>query len=65
MLGGTEVTVTGSGFGSTQLSVNTVTLNDNVADITSWTDTQIIVTLPANPPGSYPLRIKTADGYAR
>ena len=41
---GTQVTVTGTGFGSTQ---NTLKFNGNTASVTSWSDTQIVATVPA------------------
>jgi RHS repeat-associated protein len=42
---GASVTVTGSNFGSTQGS-NTITFNGVSATVTSWSDTQIIATVP-------------------
>jgi WD40 repeat protein len=41
---GTEVTISGSAFGSTQ---GTVTFNGVNASINSWTDTQIVAVVPA------------------
>ncbi|HEY6251648.1 MAG TPA: IPT/TIG domain-containing protein, partial [Candidatus Angelobacter sp.] len=44
---GTQVTVTGSGFGSTQGS-STITFNGVAASsITGWTDSQIVATVPS------------------
>lgn len=44
---GTEVTVSGSGFGASQ-GTNTVSFGDLIADnVTSWTDTQIVTTTPS------------------
>src|SRR5579864_4433530 len=43
---GTQVTVSGSGFGSTQGS-STITFNRTNPTIVSWSDTQILATVPA------------------
>ena len=42
---GTSVTINGTGFGATQGS-STVKLNGSTATVTSWSDTQIVVTVP-------------------
>jgi len=42
---GTTVTITGAGFGPTQ-SNSTVTIFNSTANVTSWNDTQIQVTVP-------------------
>jgi RHS repeat-associated protein len=44
---GTQVTINGSGFRSSQGS-NSVTFNNNTASIVSWSDTQIVATVPAS-----------------
>src|SRR5262249_32285314 len=44
---GTQVQVNGSGFGATQGS-STITFNGAQITPTSWSDTQIVVTIPAN-----------------
>lgn len=44
---GTNVTITGSGFGATQ-GTSTVTFNGVIATPTSWSDTQIQVPAPAS-----------------
>lgn len=62
--GGTELTITGSGFGSSANDIEFkggISLND---DVTSWTDTSIVLTLPSLDVGDYHLMITTADGYA-
>src|SRR5262249_47915656 len=43
---GTQVTINGSGFGSSQGS-NSVTFNSGSASVTSWSDTQIVATVPS------------------
>ena len=44
---GTQVTVNGSGFGATQ-GTSTISFNNTAAtSISSWTDTQIVATIPA------------------
>lgn len=48
----TQATVTGSGFGAVQ-GAGTVTLNNKVANVVSWSDTQIVVTVhPNTTPGN-------------
>jgi len=42
---GSQIVISGSGFGSTQ-SGSVVTLNDALATINSWSSTSIIVTVP-------------------
>ena len=44
---GTQVTITGSGFQASQ-STSAVTINNLNATVTSWSDTQIVATIPAN-----------------
>lgn len=44
---GSAVTIFGSGFGSAQ-GTSLVTFNGTAATVTSWSDTQIAVTVPAN-----------------
>lgn len=45
-VGGTSVTINGSGFRPTRNSSN-VTFNGQTATITSWTDTQIVASVPS------------------
>src|SRR6266481_5260558 len=42
---GSQVTITGSGFGATQ-GTGTVSFNGTAASIVSWSDTQIVATVP-------------------
>jgi len=44
---GTQVTVTGSGFRAAK-GGSTITFNNIVAAVSSWSDTQIVATVPAN-----------------
>jgi RHS repeat-associated protein len=44
---GTQVQVNGVGFGATQGS-NTVTFNNQAAAVTSWSDSQIVATVPSS-----------------
>ena len=57
---GTSVTITGSNFGSTQLS-NTVNFGINAAVVTSWSNAQIIATVPNISTGNYSISV-TASG---
>lgn len=43
---GTEVTITGSGFGATKTSTSSVNFRGNFAPILSWSDTTIVCTVP-------------------
>ncbi len=43
---GAVVTIFGSGFGATQGSSSTVTFNGTLATTSSWSDTQIVATVP-------------------
>jgi RHS repeat-associated protein len=45
---GTSVTISGSGFGSTQGSNSSVNFNGAAATATSWSDTSIVATVPDN-----------------
>jgi IPT/TIG domain len=48
-IGGTQITVSGSGFQATKGTSSTLTLNQTPATTTSWSDTQIIANVPSNP----------------
>ena len=48
-IGGTQITVNGSGFQATRLRQSTLTINQTQATTTSWSDTQIIANVPSNP----------------
>jgi hypothetical protein len=45
---GMQVTLTGSGFGATQGSLGRVWLQNSNVPVVSWSDTQIVVTVPAD-----------------
>ncbi len=52
---GTQITISGSGFGAVQgtsfvQSVSAVTNNRTVLPVNSWSDTQVVVTIPATMP---------------
>jgi RHS repeat-associated protein len=54
---GTSVTIEGSSFGSTQ-GTSTVTFNGATASITSWSNNQIVATVPTNAPsGTGPVTV--------
>ena len=57
---GTSVTITGTNFGTTQLS-NTVNFGVNAAVVTSWSNTQIVATVPTLSTGNYTISI-TVNG---
>ena len=59
------MTITGTGFGSTANPSEPVTIGGKVATVTSYTDTVVMVTLPSNPPDSYPVLLQIGGvGYA-
>lgn len=59
---GTQVTITGTGFGSSQ-NGNLVTLNNALITVNSWSSTSISVTIPAGTPaGPAPLLVSLAPG---
>lgn len=58
--GGT-LTITGTGFG-TQTEGSSVTIGGVVCTIMSWTDTQIVVTVGAVPPGTWDVIVTTPAG---
>src|SRR5215467_10077799 len=45
---GTQVTVSGSGFQATKGSGSSISFNGITATVVSWSDTQIVATVPAN-----------------
>ncbi|XP_013405337.2 fibrocystin-L [Lingula anatina] len=55
--GGTEITVSGSGFGNAAHSANAVMIGGKAATIVSYNDTVIVATLPGLSTGTYPLKI--------
>lgn len=48
-IGGTQITVNGSGFQATKGTSSTLTINQTQATTTSWSDTQIVANVPSNP----------------
>src|SRR5579863_3861285 len=61
----TRLTINGSGFSPTNLAP-TVVLGTATLSLVSFTDTQIVATLPANEPaGSYDLSVTNSDGSAK
>ncbi|XP_048254422.1 fibrocystin-L-like isoform X3 [Haliotis rufescens] len=63
--GGESITISGSGFGASADPANPLTLCGRVANITSYSDTEIIFDTPSNPAGSCVLMLKTGNsGYA-
>nr|XP_039261251.1 fibrocystin-L-like [Styela clava] len=62
-LGG-DTTITGTGFGDSNEN-NKVFIGDTEVMIKSWSDTEIVVTLPSMAPGTYNLRVRIYPaGYA-
>jgi hypothetical protein len=57
--GGEQETITGTNFGATP---GTVTFGGNTATIVSWTDTSVVVTVPAGAPGNVEIVLTTAAG---
>jgi hypothetical protein len=57
-----QITITGTNFGSSSISVLIGTTQATVRSISS---TQITADLPSLPPGLYPVRVSTANGFAR
>ncbi|XP_041373046.1 fibrocystin-L-like isoform X2 [Gigantopelta aegis] len=63
--GGNTLTITGTGLGASPNPSQPVTIGGNVATVTSYSDTAVVVTLPSNPPGSYPVLLQIGtNGYA-
>jgi len=62
--GGKEITITGTGFGTSASVLHPVRVNGKPAPHSTYGDTEIKVVLPANPPGTYPLVVSTAVGNA-
>ena len=48
-IGGTQITVNGSGFQAAKGASSTLTINQTQATTTSWSDTQIVANVPSNP----------------
>ena len=60
--GGTEIIISGTGFGSAAGEV--AVGYGNSATVVQWSDTEITVVLPPLPVGDYPLLVSTSTGYA-
>jgi RHS repeat-associated protein len=62
---GTQVTITGTGFQTSQRD-STVTFNGTLATATSWSDTQIVTTVPTGATTGYLLvTVNSASGSSR
>ncbi|XP_066271366.1 fibrocystin-L-like [Branchiostoma lanceolatum] len=55
--GGGTVVISGTSFGSAASSDDAVKIGDVAADILSYSDTEVNISLPALGPGSYPVRL--------
>jgi hypothetical protein len=53
--GGTQATISGTGFGTTP---GTVTVGGIEAMVVSWSDATVVVTVPAGAPGSAPVTVQ-------
>ena len=63
--GGTALTIQGSGFGASVSGDDAITIGDEVATVTSYSDTQVEVELPSLAPGDYILNLWVeGKGYA-
>lgn len=58
---GNTVTITGRGFGNSQGSVS---FGTSTAQVVSWTDSQIKVTIPSVTAGEYAIKVTTSAGTA-
>ena len=62
LLGGDSLTISGQGFGNTEMPV---TLGGMNMDVTSYTDTEIVAILPALQDGAYSVLVDVQNlGYA-
>ena len=61
-MSGGILNISGSGFGSI---IPSVIIGTTQATVRSVSSTQIVAILPSLSPGRYPIRINTANGYAR
>jgi len=62
-IAGSAVTINGTRFGTTQ-ETSTVKFGTTVASVTSWSDTQIIATVPTLAAGNYTISVATSGGAA-
>ncbi len=61
-IGGGNLVITGTGFGSSGATVN---LGDAECEVLSQSNTQITCSLPPNDPGDFDLEVSVVDkGYA-
>jgi hypothetical protein len=58
---GTVVTITGTNFGTTQ-GTSSVSFSTTAATVSSWSDTQIIATVPTLSAGTYNVAVTTSAG---
>jgi hypothetical protein len=61
-MSGGQLTLTGTNFGSGAVSVFIGTTQATVRSVSS---TQVLADLPSLPPGIYPIKVSTTNGYAR
>lgn len=61
-MSGNTLTINGTNFG---INLPSITVGTIQATIRSASSTQILALLPALPPGIYPIRVNTVNGYAR
>jgi hypothetical protein len=59
---GDTITISGTGFGANQ-GQNSVLINGQAVGVTGWSDTQITVTAPNLPAGTYTLKV-VVSGYS-
>lgn len=57
--GGYEMTITGTGFGTTP---GTVTIGGNAAGFVTWSDTEVDVVVPPGEPGTVPVVVTDSTG---
>ena len=63
--GGDVVVISGTNFGSVASSDDAVKIGDAEAEILSYSDTEVNISLPALGPGSYPVRLfVNGSGFA-
>ncbi|XP_048254094.1 fibrocystin-L-like [Haliotis rufescens] len=56
--GGAPITISGTGFGASADPAEPLTIGGKVVNITSYSDTEIVATLPSNAPGSYQVQLQ-------
>ena len=61
-IGGSQLTITGEGFGSTGTAV---TIGDVECDVISQSASEVVCTLPGHGPGTYAVEVTVGNqGYA-